>query len=269
LIEEEANDIYEVSITLKDVIGAVAKVARFVADQGVNIRSGILFTPPKFEHVGVCTSFIDLSNAKCNIEQLVKLLKQIDVVTDVKAVKPKPIPVDQIHFPLIVTKDDRGIILRPEAFADLQHSLEEVFSPSAAHTILYYAGKNCGTQACKRLAEKYNLSGSELLEAVLKLKQAEGWGIFQTRKFNPSARKGEIIVKEGFEAIRYGGSTSPICYFMKGYLTGTLNTIFNLNVSLTEKTCMAMGAKECVFELVSRSENEDKKIANRIKTSTG
>jgi predicted hydrocarbon binding protein len=257
LIEEEVNDLYEVSITLKDVIGAVAKVTRFVAEQGVNIRSGILFTPPKFEHVGVCTSFIDLSNAKCDIKQLVKLLKQLDVITDVKAVKPKPIPVDEIHFPLLVTKDDRGIILRPEIFADLQHSLEEVFSPSAARTMLYYAGKNCGTQACKRLGEKYNLSGLELLEAVLKLKQAEGWGIFQTRKFNPHKQEGEIIVKEGFEAIRYGKSTNPVCYFMKGYLTGTLNTIFNLNVSLTEKTCLATGAKECVFELASTSESED------------
>jgi predicted hydrocarbon binding protein len=268
LIEEEVNDLYEVSISLKDVIGAVAKVTRFVAEQGVNIRSGILFTPPKFEHIGVCTSFIDLSNAKCNIEQLAELLKQIDVVTDVKAVKPKPIPVDEIHFPLIIAKNDRGIILRPEVFADLQHSLEEIFSPSAARTMLYCAGKNCGAQACKRLAEKYNLSGSKLLEAVLKLKQAEGWGIFQTRKFNSSAQKGEIIVKEGFEAIRYGESTNPVCYFMKGYLTGVLNTIFNLNVSLTEKTCIAMGAKECVFELVSRSESEDEKIANKIKTST-
>jgi predicted hydrocarbon binding protein len=189
------------------------------------------------------------------------------VVTDVKAVKPEPIPVDQIHFPLVITKDDRGIIFRPEIFADLKHNLEEVYSPSAAHAILYYAGKNCGTQACKRLAEKYNLSGSKLFEAVLKLKQAEGWGIFQTRKFNPT-HQGEIIIKEGFEAIRYGQSAQPICYFIKGYLTGTLNTAFNINVSLTEKTCIAMGAKECVFELVSRSENEDEKIANRIETST-
>jgi len=268
LVEEEVNDLYEVSIALKDVVDAVAKVTRFVAEQGVKIQSGILFTPPKFEHVGVCTSFIDLSNAKCNIEQLVKLLKQIDVVTDVEVVKPKPIPVDEIHFPLIITKNDRGIILRPEVFADLQHSLEEVFSPSAAHTILYHAGKNCGTQSCKRLAEKYNLSGLELLEAVLKLKQAEGWGIFQTRKFNPPAQKGEIIVEEGFEAIRYGESAKPVCYFMKGYLAGTLNTIFNLNVSLTEKTCIAMGAKECVFELISRIKSEDEKIAHKIKTST-
>jgi predicted hydrocarbon binding protein len=263
LIEEEVNDLYEVSIILKDVIGAVAKVTGFVAEQGVNIRSGILFTPPKFEHAGVCTSFVDLSNAKCNIEQLVKLLKHIDVVTDVKAVKPKPIPVDEIHFPLIITKNDRGIILRPELFADLKRNLEDVFSPSAARTMLYYAGKDCGTQACKRLAEKYNLSGLKLLEAVLKLKQAEGWGIFQIRKFNPSAQKGEIVVKEGFEAIRYGESTDPICYFMKGYLTGTLNAIFNLNVSLTERTCIATGAKECVFELVSGSESKDEKTSKQ------
>jgi ACT domain-containing protein len=98
LIEEETNNLYEISITLKDVVGALAKVTKFVAEQGVNIRSGILFTPPEFEHVGVYTSFIDLSNAKCNIEQLVEHLKQVDVVTDVKAVKPEPIPVDQIHF---------------------------------------------------------------------------------------------------------------------------------------------------------------------------
>lgn len=47
LIEEKVNDLYEVSITLKDVIGAVAKVTKFVAEQGVNIRSGILSTPSK------------------------------------------------------------------------------------------------------------------------------------------------------------------------------------------------------------------------------
>jgi predicted hydrocarbon binding protein len=257
LIEEEVRsreNLYEVLIILKDVPGAIAKVTKFVTEQGVNIQSGILFTLPKFRRAGVCTSFIDLSNAKCDIKQFVRLLKQIDVVTDVKAVKPEPIPVDEIHFPLIITNDDRGVILRPEIFADLQHSLEEVFSPSAAHTILYYAGKNCGTQACKRLAEKYNLSGSKLLEAVLKLKQAEGWGIFQTRKFNPTTHRGEIVVKEGFEAVRYGQSVNPICYFIKGYLTGTLNTAFNINVSLIEKICIATGANECVFELVSESE---------------
>jgi predicted hydrocarbon binding protein len=269
LVEEEANNLYEISIALKDVIGALAKVTKFVAEQGVNIRSGILFTSLKFKHVSVCTSFIDLSNAKCSIDQLVELLKQIDVVTDVRVVKPWPIPVDQIHFPLLITENDRGIIFSPEIFADLQHNLEEVYSPSAAHTMLYYAGKNCGTQACRRLAEKYGLSGLELFEAVLKLKQAEGWGIFQTRKFNPTPHQGEIVVKEGFEAIRYGKSSKPVCYFLKGYLAGTLKTAFNINVSLAEKTCIAMGAKECIFELVSRSENEDEKIANRIKTNTG
>jgi predicted hydrocarbon binding protein len=153
----------------------------------------------------------------------------------------------------MITRDDRGIIFRPEIFADLQHNLEEIYSPSAAHTILYYAGKNCGTQACKRLGKKYNLSGSKLLEAVFELKRAEGWGIFQTRKFNLTVPQGEIVVKEGFEAIRYGKSTRPICYFIKGYLTGTLNAAFNINVSLTEKTCIAMGAKECVFEVTPES----------------
>lgn len=254
VVEERKPDekIYEISVLLNNGAVALSKIISIFEEKYVDVRSGIHFTAPDGTYI--YTTFIDLSKCKIGLKELEESLKKTGVVKEIHLIEPKPLIADEIHFPLIITDQSKGIIFRVETFSDLQRNLEEMFSKSAAETMLYIAGKKCGERSCERVMKKYGLRDTEIiLKAIAQLKKAEGWGMLEFWNMNLNEDRGEIVVKESFEADGYGKSTTPVCHFLRGYLAGVLNKISGKSVNILEKECKAAGSEACVFKVTKPS----------------
>jgi bacteriochlorophyll 4-vinyl reductase len=151
----------------------------------------------------------------------------------------------------------KAIIVTDAEFAELQKRLEQVFFPSAALIILYEGGKACGEFSAKQMMNQLRSSVEDLLQAIARRKEAEGWGTitFQNLDVEGSHPHGRIIVQDSFEARGYGPSTTPICHFLRGYLAGALSAILTPRarrhkVELVETKCAAKGDEHCEFQTV-------------------
>lgn len=135
----------------------------------------------------------------------------------------------------------------------MQKRLEQIFFPSAALIILYEGGKACGEASAKRLMGQLGSSTEDLLQAIAKMKEAEGWGKITFQNPNFKKKHIRVIVENSFEARGYGRSTTPVCHLLRGYLAGGISTILAPNartrkVELVETKCAAKGDEYCEFQ---------------------
>jgi len=140
-------------------------------------------------------------------------------------------------------EEQESFIFRFQTFSELKESLYGVFGASA-YTIVYYAGVGAGKSAYGRRFEKTK-TGAELLKLFVEDKSSQNWGeIVFDLDFAKSS--GKVLVKNCFEA-RAVKSKQPVCYFIKGYLTGFLTVLMQKPVNLSEVRCLAKGDEYCEF----------------------
>lgn len=97
---------------------------------------------------------------------------------------------------------------------------------------------------------KLGIGRIKITKKVLEMVQGEGWGRAEIIK-EGKLEKGETIVGRiynSFEAKFYGKSKKPICAFLMGSLAGGASVIWQEEVVVEEKKCLAMGNEYCEFE---------------------
>jgi len=238
--------LYQICVVLKDVPGALAKVAKILGDANINIKSSSSFFVDKYPDAGVWSAFVDVSKATKSLREIEEELRELDVVLEVVFKEPKPAPFETIHFPAL-HGNTRAIIMPRGMFWALLSALEKIFKHSGLMAVLYSAGKRLGQHAAKRISELYQLRGKALLEALAQAGQATGWAITEVKEIDFEGCKATIIVKEGFEAIAWREKPHAACHLTRGYLAGYLSTVFNKSVEASETKCLARGDKYCEF----------------------
>lgn len=248
LNEKPGEEIYEICITLKDVRGALSETARVLSDVNANIRTSILFDAAEKNGIGYWTSFVDMSKAVKDIKQIKKELCKLDVVQDVKIVKPKPLPYDVIHFP-IVHGASAAIVMPIELFGSLFDEIEKILTPSGFAAVFYSAGKKSGAFIAELLAKRYGLKGKPLMLALFQATKAIGWG--QIKEFDKDEKElfGKVKVQKCFEALLRGSRNEKVCHWTRGFLAGFLGKVFGKSVDAVESKCLAAGDEVCEFEV--------------------
>lgn len=250
-IKSKSNeDVYEISILLNDVQGAVAKTAQILANANVDIRTGSLFTAVEYEGKGYWTAFIDMSKASKNIKQLEKELKKLDVISDVKIKKPRPALYDIMHFP-ILHGSSRAILMPLDLFSSLWEEIEKILTPSGFEAVLYNAGKKSGQHMIHIFSQviPFEPETESLAEVLKQATQAIGWGIVVSWKMNPKRLSASIEVKDCFEAVLRKNANRKVCHWTRGFLAGYLSYIFGKPVEAIETRCFAEGSKTCRFQI--------------------
>ena len=139
----------------------------------------------------------------------------------------------------------QGALFSFETISEIESALEEIFSPSAASTILCTIAKKSGTNSCKKTMKKAQTK-EKALNYLSRQKTSENWGklSFQNIDFkNPS---GKIIIIDSFETIARK-TTQPCCHIFKGFLEGFLTELFEKTIEVTEEKCAGKGDKHCEF----------------------
>jgi predicted hydrocarbon binding protein len=157
----------------------------------------------------------------------------------------------------------KAILIHDADFAEVQKRLEQIFFPSAALVILYEGGKACGEASAKRLIGQFGSSTEDMLQAIAKIKEAEGWGKITFKDSNFEKNHMRVIVQNSFEARGYGKSATPVCHLLRGYLAGVLSTMLTPNartrkVELVEIKCVAKGDEYCEFQTPKGSKSGGK-----------
>jgi len=257
-VELDSNeDVYEVRIKIKDIPGAIVKVASIIAEAQVNIKMSTFFNSPVNKKEGFWTAFIDISKSKTEIEELVKRLRKLDVVLDVSVEKPEPALYDVMHFPML-HGDQRAILFPLSFLRNLFDEIEKILTPSGSAAVFYNAGKRSGENYVKYYKEKFGLkSREELIKTLIMGTSAVGWGKIETYALDLSIPAGSIRVKKNIEAIMHGKkATQPICHWTRGFMAGYLTALTGVDVEIVETKCLGKGDEYCEFEVKAKLPGE-------------
>jgi predicted hydrocarbon binding protein len=242
------ENVYEICIVLKDVLGAVFKTAKVFSDAHVNIRTAILFEDAERGNTGYWTSFIDLSKSRKSIGKLEENLRTLDFVQDVKIVKPQPLNFDTLHFP-IKYGDSTALIMPVELFGSLYEEIEKILTPSGFAAVFYNGGKKSGAFISRLIGRRYGLKGEDFIKALVQSTQALGWGLVVDLKLDLHRPFCRVRVKGCFEAILRGPRKEAACHWTRGFAAGFLSTIVGKTLEAIEVNCAAKGDEFCEFEV--------------------
>jgi len=245
---EPGENLYEICIILKDAPGALAETAKVFATAHINIKTGSIFYLPGSSKLGAWTSFIDISKAKSDVSDIVKELRKLDAVVDVKLERPYPAPFEVIHFP-ILHGDMRAITMPIETFRGIWEGCEKILTSSGLEAVLYDVGKKYGANNAKYLSEKYGVKDMELISTFVQASKATGWGIAEVKNIDFKRISGTVIVKECFEALAREKKPYKVCYWIRGFIAGFHSAVFGQPVEAVETKCLAVGDEYCEFEI--------------------
>lgn len=243
--------IYEICITLKDVHGAISSTAKVMSDAHINLRTATLFDAIEKNGVGYWTSFVDLSRAVKDIQEIEDDLRKLDVVEDVKIVKSGPLAYDVIHFPL-VHGESAAAVMPAELFGSLFDEIEKTLSPSGFVAVFYNAGKKSGAFIAELFRNRYGLEGESLYLALVQATKTIGWGQVENLSSGTTRPSERIKMRRCFEAILRGSRKEHVCHWTRGFLAGFLSEVVGKPLEVAELKCAAVGDELCEFEVESK-----------------
>ena len=139
----------------------------------------------------------------------------------------------------------KGILLSFEIISEIESALEEIFSPSAASTILCTAAKKSGANLCKKIMKKAKTK-EKALHYLSKLKNNENRGKLSFQNIDFANESGKVIIINSFESIAHK-ITQPCCHIFRGFLEGFLSQLFGKTIEITEEKCAGKGDPHCKF----------------------
>jgi len=139
----------------------------------------------------------------------------------------------------------KGILLSFETISEIESVLEEIFSPSAASTILCTAAKKGGANLCKKIMKKAKTK-EKALHYLSKLKNNENRGKLSFQNIDFANGSGKVIIINSFESIARK-ITQPCCHIFRGFLEGFLSQLFGKTIEITEEKCAGKGDPHCEF----------------------
>jgi len=240
--------IYEICITLKNVRGAVLKTAQVLSEAQVDVRSSILFDAVEQSNIGYWTSFIDLAKASKDIEQIEGELRKLDVVQNIKVVKPEPLAYDVVHFP-IMHGDSTAVMMSVELFGSLFDEIERILTPSGFAAVFYNAGKKSGEFMGELLEKRYGLKGDSLASVLAQSIRATGWGEIENFEMDRKNLVGKIRMRACFEALLRNQRKEKICHWTRGFIAGAFSKVVNAPLEAIELKCAAADDEICEFEV--------------------
>jgi len=111
--------------------------------------------------------------------------------------------------------------------------------------LLYRAGKTGGRQGGRLLAQRLQLQGDALLDALVLAFNTSRWGHARLQR---EQEPWTLHVRDSVLATNIQ-SKKPVCHPIAGYWAGFLEIALDRGVDVREVRCAATGAEECVFEV--------------------
>jgi len=251
-MRSSGSKIILLKLTLENIPGALAKVAKVLADHGVNILSSII-NASKGAQNATMISFVDYTRVQESIEELANKLRELNVVLDVTVVKPQMpgLIVNELLYPLSYM-GVRVVCFHIACIGELLRQLYNKFGPSAK-ALMYYAGYSGIKKIVGALYGITGLKDLALLHACLQLFKASGFGEFEIKSFNLKPVHISIEAYDLFECVPFKGELKePNSQIFRGILAETVEEIAREPALAIEEKCIAKGDPYCKFIIKRR-----------------
>ncbi len=238
--------------------GVLEKLASIAAKYGVKVSYISYSMPRDYEKLVRALVFIDVTDATASVEQLLEEARKLKFVKEIRDMKPEieGFALDLFSFPLVI-EGKRVIILREQGIKGIINGLRKRLG-SAAEAIQYFLGFEAGLEFGKnhkKLGEKLGIrKPSEILSKIsAPLFTPIGFGIMNVLKISDNPPYAYIRVHGCFECeCAPQKSDKPYSHLVRGMVAGVLTELFEVEMTVKEIKCIAMGDPYCEFEAYPR-----------------
>ncbi|RLE74949.1 MAG: hypothetical protein DRJ56_06505 [Thermoprotei archaeon] len=225
--------------------GILARTASIMAEMNIRILSLTFTSRGDRRYI---TAFIDLTESKCTLEELVDMLRRQEYTVRVMY-SPADLPgliVDRHCFPLETLGGEmRALLIPVKVFSGIFADLKERYG-RAMWAVAYHQGRLLGELVARHVLKKLPGPPSKLMRELARLYSAYGWGRMEV------VGKGRVVIRDNFEVEGYARSEEPVCHFTRGILSGGASAIRGGEFEVEEVSCKAMGGEYCEFVLRRR-----------------
>ncbi len=238
------RQVFQGSVELKNVPGALAGVSAELARSGVNlvataswnINSTGLAEWGFFAEAGAEWKGID------RIEQAVGSAPH--VVSCAFREGREGMVVDTLHYPLRLNTGEPAMVVNRNTFAEMFQNLLTVFG-SGGRVMIHQMGVASGKETSRNLLRILGREGLEKrFPEALSLYAAMGWGRVELTDFSLKPFRGRLFLYDSFECT--GPRTgAPKSEFIRGHVEGLGQALLEKAVVCQETKCVSAGDPFC------------------------
>lgn len=240
--------VLEVSVLLDNRPGAIARVASYLGERGINILSGVHHHISEgWEEEGWWCFFVECDEAEVGrVQGYLRKLRELDGVRRVQVSEANVgnLAVDRHHSVQLIGVD-RVVTFRTGWIDGIFREIYRRWGDDGRRMI-YLEGFYGGRRSYEFWRGAFGLEGREFLEAALELWVVLGWAEdVRVVEFDQERGEATVRVRGSFEAVQ--PSDRPTCHFLLGAVTGFLSEMFEKPLFGQETRCQAIGDEYCEF----------------------
>jgi predicted hydrocarbon binding protein len=140
------------------------------------------------------------------------------------------------------------------SFLKLLESLVNNFG-SAGESMIFQIGRDFGVHYCQDVLTKLQSDEMELREMfdyVIQTASKDGWANMELDEFNPQSGSIHVILKQNVFKPKCTMLHSPQCFFLRGYISGIIKELTNMDYMFFSSQCYAHGDEHCSIKLIAQ-----------------
>jgi len=139
-----------------------------------------------------------------------------------------------------------------ENFLKVLESLVANFG-SAGESMIFQMGRDAGihytSSVVSEITEEMELQA--LFVAVISRSSRDGWANMSVKEFNPQSGSIEIILMDNAFEPMCLHLDLPQCFFLRGYISGMIKELTNMDYKFFSSQCYANGDEDCSIRLIA------------------
>lgn len=252
-----SRDVFQGSVWLRDVPGALAGVADQLARSKVNLVATSASSIPNTD-LAEWAFFAEAKEGWMGLKKTQEVLEgSPNVVKCVLKEGSNGFVVDNLHYPLRLSSGEPSMIVSRKTFRDMFDRLLSDFG-SGGRVIIYKLGLASGMESYKHFGRVLGREGlGQRVPELVTLYTANGWGRVEPAGNSPgefSLRpfRGMLRMYDSFECTGIR-TKAPNSDFIRGHIEGVIMALTGKEVKCEETKCVSMGDEYCQFEVNEKS----------------
>src|SRR5579883_2657685 len=190
---------------------------------------------------------VDLSMSQCDVRQVASKLKRLPGMRSVEIQNPTcSLAALQNSFPRVV--NEPVVTIGRELIGGTHKGIIDALGDSG-ETILYLLGREAGHRAASGIPNLLKSLGLALTPELIRERfndlRVFGWANIVALRINDEFC-GDVLQSEDFEAMAWDGKApSPTCHWLRGFLEGSISTLTDQILKVSEPDCQAKGDRYC------------------------
>jgi len=124
---------------------------------------------------------------------------------------------------------------------------------SAGESMIFQMGRDAGIQYTTGVLAEFNeeMELQALFEIVINRASGDGWANMVLKEFDPQRGSIEVILVDNVFEPMCLQLHLPQCFFLRGYISGIIKELTNMDYRFFSSQCYANGDKDCSIRLIA------------------